>query len=429
MFQSLVNAWKLPDLRKKLLFTMLMLAIFQLGTAIPVPGIARDALANLLGLAGTAGSNGTVFDLLNIMSGGALENASIFAMSITPYVNSSIILQLLTVAIPALERLSKEGEEGRKVIAKWTRYGTVILAFIQATGLYVGLANTNALDNPGVISFLTIVLSFTAGTAFLMWIGEQITEKGIGNGISIIIFAGIVARVPSIVQSVWAQLLSGQINWIIAILIAIVVLAVIAFVVTINDAERRIPVQYAKRVVGRKVYGGQSTHIPFKVSAAGVIPIIFASSIMAFPSTIAQMVGGTPESGFWRSFLDFISPTSWFYALLYFILIILFTFFYTGMIYNPIEMANNIKGNGGFIPGIRPGKPTSEFIAKTLNRVTVIGSIAIALIAVLPILASRNNMVAGFSGTSVLIMVGVAIETYRQLESQLLMRHYKGFLE
>ena len=429
MFQSLVNAWKLPDLRKKLLFTMLMLAIFQLGTAIPVPGIARDALANLLGLAGTAGSNGTVFDLLNIMSGGALENASIFAMSITPYVNSSIILQLLTVAIPALERLSKEGEEGRKVIAKWTRYGTVILAFIQATGLYVGLANTNALDNPGVISFLTIVLSFTAGTAFLMWIGEQITEKGIGNGISIIIFAGIVARVPSIVQSVWAQLLSGQINWIIAILIAIVVLAVIAFVVTINDAERRIPVQYAKRVVGRKVYGGQSTHIPFKVSAAGVIPIIFASSIMAFPSTIAQMVGGTPESGFWRSFLDFISPTSWFYALLYFILIILFTFFYTGMIYNPIEMANNIKGNGGFIPGIRPGKPTSEFIAKTLNRVTVIGSIAIALIAVLPIVASRNNMVAGFSGTSVLIMVGVAIETYRQLESQLLMRHYKGFLE
>lgn len=429
MFQSLVNAWKLPDLRKKLLFTMLMLAIFQLGTAIPVPGIARDALANLLGLAGTAGSNGTVFDLLNIMSGGALENASIFAMSITPYVNSSIILQLLTVAIPALERLSKEGEEGRKVIAKWTRYGTVILAFIQATGLYVGLANTNALDNPGIISFLTIVLSFTAGTAFLMWIGEQITEKGIGNGISMIIFAGIVARVPSIVQSVWAQIISGQINWIIAIIIAIVVLAVIAFVVMINDAERRIPVQYAKRVVGRKVYGGQSTHIPFKVSAAGVIPIIFASSIMAFPSTIAQMVGGTPESGFWRSFLDFISPTSWFYALLYFILIILFTFFYTGMIYNPIEMANNIKGNGGFIPGIRPGKPTSEFIAKSLNRVTVIGSIAIALIAVLPIVASRNNMVAGFSGTSVLIMVGVAIETYRQLESQLLMRHYKGFLE
>ena len=432
MFQTLINAWKLPDLRKRLLFTALMLAIFQLGASIPVPGIPRDALAALLGLAGSVGadgaaSSGTVFDLLNIMSGGALEQASIFAMSITPYVTSSIIIQLLTVAIPALERLQKEGEDGRKKLATWTRYTTVILAFIQAAALYVGLSQSGAVAEPGVLGFIIISFSFTAGTAFLMWMGEQITEKGIGNGISMIIFAGIVSRMPQMLQQVWAAIVAGQLNWIMAIAILVLAVLVIAFVVVLNDAERRIPVQYAKRVVGRKMYGGQSSHIPFKVLMAGVMPIIFASSLMSFPSTLANLFG--EPSGFWKSVVDFISPTSWFYSVFYFILIVFFTYFYTAMTYNPIEMGNNIKSNGGFVPGIRPGKPTSDFLSKVLNRVTFIGAICIALIAVLPMFMSSQNMVVAFGGTSILIMVGVAIETYRQIESQLLMRHYKGFLE
>ena len=417
MFKTLVNAFKMPDLRKKLLFTLFMLIVFQLGTVVPVPGIEKDALKSLLGIGDASGS---LFNLVNILSGNAMQNASIFAMSITPYVNSSIIMQLLAVAIPALEKLSKEGEEGRKVIAKWTRYGTVILAFIQAAGLYISLSNSGALELTGIIGFITITLSFTAGTAFLMWIGEQITEKGIGNGISVIIFAGIVTSGPQLIASFWVQL---QTNWIIAVLTLILCLAVVVFVVMINDAERRIPVQYAKRVVGRKMYGGQNSHIPFKVSMAGVIPIIFASSILSFPATIARLFS-TNQPAWISNFM-----TSPLYAILYFLLIIFFTFFYTAMMYNPIEMANNIKGNGGFIPGIRPGKPTSDYITKTMNKVTVIGSVAIALIAVLPILMSQGNISVSFGGTSLLILVGVAIETYRQLESQMIMRNYKGFLD
>ena len=417
MFKTLINAFKMPDLRKKLLFTLFMLIIFQLGTVVPVPGIEKDALKSLLGIGDASGS---LFNLVNILSGNAMQNASIFAMSITPYVNSSIIMQLLAVAIPALEKLSKEGEEGRKVMAKWTRYGTVILAFIQAAGLYISLNNSGALELSGLIGFITITLSFTAGTAFLMWIGEQITENGIGNGISVIIFAGIVTSGPQLIASFWVQL---QTNWIIAVLSLILCLAVVVFVVMINDAERRIPVQYAKRVVGRKMYGGQNSHIPFKVSMAGVIPIIFASSILSFPATIARLFT-TNQPAWINNFM-----TSPLYAILYFLLIIFFTFFYTAMMYNPIEMANNIKGNGGFIPGIRPGKPTSDYITKTMNKVTVIGSVAIALIAVLPILMSQGNMSVSFGGTSLLILVGVAIETYRQLESQMIMRNYKGFLD
>ncbi len=417
MIKTLVNAWRLPDLRKKLIFTMFMLVIFQLGTVIPVPGIMKDALKTLMGI-GQGG--GTVFDLVNIISGGAMEQASIFAMSITPYVNSSIIMQLLTVAIPSLEKIAKEGEEGRKIIGKWTRYVTVILAFIQASGLYVGLSNANSLTNPGFMSFVTITLSFTAGTAFLMWIGEQITEKGIGNGISVIIFAGIVSRGPQLLASLYALFLD---KWYLALILVALCLIIVAFVVTINDAERRIQVQYAKRMVGRKMYGGQSSHIPFKVSMAGVIPIIFASSILSFPATIARLFT-SGEVAWINNFM-----TSPLYAILYFVLIIFFTFFYTAMMYNPIEMANNIKSNGGFIPGIRPGKPTSDFITKVMNKVTVIGAIAIALIAVLPILMSSGNMAVAFGGSSLLILVGVAIEIYRQLESQMLMRNYKGFLD
>ncbi len=418
MIKTLVNAWRVPELRKRILFTFFMLVIFQLGTVVPVPGLDKNALSQLLGI-GTG--SGTLFDLVNIISGGAMQNASIFAMSITPYINSSIIMQLLAVAIPALEKLSKEGEEGRKVIAKWTRYVTVILAFIQAAGLYVGMANTGAVENAGFVAFITITLSFTAGTAFLMWIGEQITEKGIGNGISIIIFAGIVTRAPALLVQIWQML---KTTWWLAILVILLGLAVIAFVVMLNDAERRIPVQYAKRVVGRKMYGGQSTHVPFKVSMAGVMPIIFASSILSFPSTIAAMfsAGETPA---WISWF----MGSWLYAILYFVLIIFFTFFYTAMVYNPVEMANNIKNNGGFVPGIRPGKPTSDFLTKVMNKVTIIGAVAIALIAVLPMLMAQGNMSVSFGGTSILILVGVAIETYRQLESQMLMRNYKGFLD
>lgn len=418
MIKTLVNAWRLPDLRKKLLFTMFWLIIFQLGTIVPVPGIAKDALKTLMGI---GSGSGTMFDLVNIISGGAMQNASIFAMSITPYVNSSIIIQLLTVAIPSLEKIAQEGMEGRKILAKWTRYLTVILAFIQASGLYVGLANsTGSLTNPGFFSFVTITLSFTAGTAFLMWIGEQITDKGIGNGISIIIFAGIVTRIPSMLATLYAMALE---QWWKALLLLVLCLVAVAFVVMINDAERRIPVQYAKRMLGTKMYGGQSTHIPFKVSMAGVMPIIFASSILSFPATIARLF--TSGDVKWINWFS----TSWLYAVLYFVLIIFFTFFYTAMIYNPIEMSNNIKANGGFIPGIRPGRPTSEFITKVMNKVTVIGSVAIALVAVLPILMSHGNIAVSFGGTSLLILVGVAIETYRQIESQMLMRNYKGFLD
>ena len=421
MFQTLRNAWKIPDLRKRMLYTLFMVVIFRLGTFIPVPGLNPSVLSDLV----ENGSN-TLFGLLDSFSGGSFSNATIFAMSITPYINSSIILQLLTVAIPALERLAKEGEEGKKVIAKWTRYVTVILAFIQATGLYFGLSS--AVENPGFLSYITIVSTFTAGTAFLMWLGEQITEKGVGNGISIIIFSGIVSSVPDMVYGMYQNFLNDALSiWgVIAILIFVVLM--IAFVVFINDAERRIPVQYAKRMVGRKMYGGQSTHIPIKVALAGVIPIIFAMSIMAFPSTIMQFTG-TPTDGFWGAFWRQVS-SGWVYIAIYFLLIIFFTYFYTAIQFNPIEIANNMKRNGGSIPGIRSGKPTSDYISRILTRITLAGAIFLAVVAVIPMILGQ---VVGFSisigGTSLLIMVGTALETVKQIESQMLMRHYKGFLE
>lgn len=422
MFKTLRNAWKIPDLRNKMLYTLLMIFIFRLGTFIPVPGLKSGALNSLLG----DGNN--LFSLLDAFSGGAFANATIFAMSITPYVNSSIIIQLLTVAIPALERLSKEGEEGRKVLAKWTRYGTVILAFIQATGLFFALKNV--VTNYNVWGYFTTVLTFTAGTAFLMWLGEEITEKGVGNGISVIIFAGIVSRIPTTVTNIVANFQAGTLNvW---QLIAIVVIAVvmIAFVVFIDNAERRIPVQYAKRMVGRKMYGGQNTHIPIKVAMAGVIPIIFAMSIMTFPSTIMGFMGYTPGNNFWGKFWRLFTNASWVYILLYFLLIIFFTYFYTAIQFNPIEIANNMKRNGGFVPGIRPGRPTSDYINKILARITLAGAVFIGIIAIFPmLLGAVMGMNLAIGGTSMLIMVGVALETVKQIESQMLMRHYKGFLE
>ena len=426
MFDTIRNAWKIVDLRKKLIYTFIMLIIFRLGSTIPVPLINPDMLEQMF-----TGDN-TMFGFIDIVSGGAFKNAPIFAMSITPYINSSSIMQLLCVAIPALERLQKEGEEGRKKIGQFMRYGTVVLAIIQAVGLYFLLKSSNAITNPGWQSAIVIITTFTAGTAFLMWLGEQITEKGVGNGISLIIFAGIVSRIPDMAKTLYASVESGALNWLMVAVILVFALLIIAFVVMMNEAERRLPVQYAKRVVGRKMYGGQSTHIPIKVAGAGVIPIIFAMSIMAFPGTIASFFGKTAQSGgFWGAFLWVFSGQSWIYAVLYFLLIIFFTYFYTAIQFNPIEMSNNMKKNGGFIPGIRPGRPTSDYIARVLSRVTLAGAFFLAFIAVIPIFMNLGLHISNFSigGTSLLIVVGVALETVQNMESQMLMRHYKGFLE
>ncbi len=426
MFDTIRNAWKIVDLRKKLIYTFIMLIIFRLGSTIPVPLINPEMLEQMF-----TGDN-TMFGFIDIVSGGAFKNATIFAMSITPYINSSIIMQLLCVAIPALERLQKEGEEGRKKIGQFMRYGTVVLAIIQAVGLYFLLKSSNAITNPGWQSAIVIITTFTAGTAFLMWLGEQITEKGVGNGISLIIFAGIVSRIPDMAKTLYASVESGALNWLMVAVILVFALLIIAFVVMMNEAERRLPVQYAKRVVGRKMYGGQSTHIPIKVAGAGVIPIIFAMSIMAFPGTIASFFGKTAQSGgFWGAFLWVFSGQSWIYAVLYFLLIIFFTYFYTAIQFNPIEMSNNMKKNGGFIPGIRPGRPTSDYIARVLSRVTLAGAFFLAFIAVIPIFMNLGLQISNFSigGTSLLIVVGVALETVQNMESQMLMRHYKGFLE
>ncbi len=430
MLQTLKNAWKIPELRKKMLYTLLMLVIFRLGSYIPVPGLMPEAIKEMMG-----GFSEGLQGLLNNFSGGALERGSIFAMSISPYINASIIIQLLTVAIPALERLSKEGEEGRKKIASITRYVTVVLAFLQATGLYFGL-RYSLVGGPSFMNYLVLTVSFTAGTAFLMWLGEQITEKGIGNGISLLIFTGIVSRGPAMIQSLRASLFVGgniSIQGVITIVaIAIVAVLAIAFVVLMDNAERRIPVQYAKRVVGRKMYGGQSTHIPIKVAMAGVMPIIFAISIMSFPQTINMFINGeTMPGGFWGVILSLFQQTHPFYIIVYFLLIVFFTYFYTAIQFNPIEIANNMKKNGGFVPGIRPGKPTSDFVSRILSKITLFGSLFLAVIAVFPILLAFIPNLTGISigGTSLLIMVGVALETTKQLESQMLMRHYKGFLE
>ena len=426
MFQTLANAWKIPDLRKKILFTVLLLVVFRFGSVIPVPGLDKGALQAL------ASDSNSLFGFFDTISGGAFSNATIFAMSITPYINSSIIMNLLTVAIPALERLAKEGEEGRKKIAQYTRYGTIILAFIQAAGLYAALQNSVA--KPGIISFITITLTFTAGTSFLMWLGEQITDKGIGNGSSLLIFTGIISRGGDGINSMISFMQGYNYSfWSILGVIAFLVLAVliIGFVVLINDGERRIPVQYAKRVQGRKMFGGQSTHIPLKVCMAGVIPIIFAMSILSFPPTIATLFSVNPQPGtFWYGFMRLFQSNSWFYGIVYFLLIIFFTYFYTSIQFNPVEMANNMKTNGGFVPGIRPGKPTADYITKILSKVTLIGAFALGIVAVLPIaLGAALNMRIGIGGTSILIVVSVALETVKQLESQMLMRHYKGFLE
>ena len=464
MLQTIRNAWAVPELRKKMMFTVFALLIFRLGSAIPVPYIDASTLALHL-----ESQSGTILGLMNAMSGSAFSMATVFALSIQPYINSSIIIQLLTVAIPALEQLAKEGgEEGRKKIASITRYTTVAIALLQGFGYYSLIKSYNnggLIDAAGMPSWwigVVIVLSFTAGSAFLMWLGEQITEFGVGNGISILLFAGIVSRVPRMVSdcitgvSMWNGVHNGSITaesiaaanpsvytsteaaqayldrmvlapWLIPVII-IGMLLLVVFIVFISNAERRLPVQYAKRVVGRKMYGGQTTHIPMKVNMSGVMPIIFAQSIASLPATIGAFAGWTTDNSVLMKLFDTSKP---FYSILYFLLIVGFSYFYASMTFNPIEVSNNLKKNGGFIPGFRPGKPTADFITKVLNKITMFGALYLSVVAIAPIITGNifgyHSLAIG--GTSVIIVVGVALETVKQMEAQMLMRHYKGFLE
>ena len=424
IFKTLAQAWNVPDIRKKILFTVMMLVIFRLGANIPVPFIDRQQLASIF-----QGGEG-LFQFFNLFSGGAFSNFTIFALSITPYITASIILQLLTIAIPALEAIAKEGTEGRKKIAQYTRYLTVVLAFIQAIGMTLGLFRS-VLTRSDWFSVLTIILTLTAGTAFLMWLGEKINENGIGNGISMIIFAGIISRGPNAINIALTGYQSQTVSLISLILFSIFALAVVVGTVEVQQGQRRIPVQYAKRVVGRKMYGGQSSHIPIKVNQAGVIPVIFAMSILQFPLTIRAFVN---DSSFTRFLDTWLSPSglygAWIYASLNFILIMFFTYFYTAITFNPIEVSNNMRSNGGFIPGIRPGRATTEYLQKVMNRVTFAGAVFLAIIASLPTIIQRTTALnIGFGGTSLLIAVGVGLDTMKQLESQMVMRNYQGFLK
>ena len=429
MFQTLKNAWSMPELRKKILYTLFILLIFRFGSCIPVPFINTTLLSEYFNQAAVGGS---MLGYLDMFTGGGLSNATIFAMSITPYINASIILQLLTVAIPALERMVKDGgEEGRKKIASWTLYLAVILGLLQGFSYYALLRNQGFLSNTGVLAGAAIILTFTAGTALIMWLGEHITQNGIGNGISIILFAGIVSRGPSLLRTLWNLVQTGGQGVLSAVLMVVIGLAVVVFIVFMSNAERRIPVQYAKRVVGRKMYGGQSTHLPIKVNASGVMPIIFASSILSLPQTISMF--WQPETGtVGYHILNLFSQANPFYIVVYGLLILAFAYFYASIQFNPIEIANNLKKNGGFIPGFRPGKPTSDFITKALGKVTFVGAIFLAIVAILPLIVGAisptlSNVALG--GTSVIIVVGVALDTVKQLEAQMLMRHHKGFLE
>ena len=424
MIKTVQAAWGIPDMRKKMIFTLLMLVVFRIGSNIPVPGIDRAVLDQVFD-----GGTG-LLALFDLFSGGAFSNFTIFALSITPYITASIIFQLLTIAVPSLERLAREGQEGKKKIAQYTRYLTVVLAFVQAIGLAIGLFR-QALISTDFFSVGVIVLTLSAGTAFLMWLGEQINEEGIGNGISLIIFGGIIARVPSAVHENLIRFQDGEIGVITILIFVIFALAVIIGIIQVQQGQRRIPVQYAKRVVGRKMYGGQSTHIPLKVNQAGVIPVIFALSLLQFPLTITYFM---PETGFSAWVTKWLSPYGdpgvWFYAIFNIVLIIFFTYFYTAVTFNPNEVAGNMKNNGGFIPGIRPGKPTVEYLNKVMTRITFVSAIFLAAVSTLPTLIDQwTPLNVGFGGTSLLIAVGVALDTMRQLENQMVMRNYEGFLK
>ena len=431
MLQTLRNAWKIEDLRKKILFTLLIVLLYRLGNAVPVPFVDISLLEKTFK---QMGMQGTVFGLYDVMSGGAFSHATIFALSIQPYINASIIIQLLTIAIPALERLQKEGgEEGRKKIASITRYSTVAIGLIQGFAYYMMVKNyglMNATFHDSLWAAIVIILTFTSGSALIMWLGEQITEFGIGNGISIILFVSIVARFPKQIAQQIQNVANGSLQWWVLLLMYLGALLLIVLIVLVNDAERRIPVQYSKRVVGRKMYGGQSTHLPMKVNMSGVLPIIFAQSIATIPATICMFVTKWQDSWLMKHVFN---TNTWPYAVIYLLLIIFFSYFYSTIQFNPIEVANNLKKNGGFIPGFRAGKPTSDFIQKVLNKITLFGAIYLGIIAVTPIIVSmfsNADTLTGISlgGTSIIIVVGVALETVRALEAQMVMRNYKGFL-
>ncbi|MEI6578713.1 MAG: preprotein translocase subunit SecY [Eubacteriales bacterium] len=452
MFQTMINAWKIMDIRKKLLFTALIIFIFRIGAAVPVPFVSIGAGGII-----SDPNGGTFMNYLSMMTGNAFNYGTIFAMSITPYINSSIIMQLLTVAIPYLERLQKEGEVGRKKIAAITRVLTVILGLLQSTAYYFYLRNGNFLSKNAAGTAFTggwaffqaviIILCFTAGVALIMWLGEQINDKGIGNGISIILFSGIVSRLPTLIAQLYSPnikigyIARGGPFYILSPLVGVLLILMVGFIVWLDNSERRIPVQYAKRVVGRKMYGGQSTHIPIKVNMSGVMPIIFASSILSLPPTVKMFMTVKDGSGL-AKFFDLFNHQNWFYGLMYFLFIIAFAYFYATIQYNPIEMANNIRKNSGTVPGIRPGEPTSKYIAKILSRITLLGALLLSVVALFPIVFSQvttllltkvfsfsTGMNISLGGTSIIIIVGVALETMKQLESQMMMRHYKGFLD
>ena len=443
MIQTIRSAWKVQELRNKLLFTVFALLIFRVGSAIPVPFIDAQTLSSYIN-----SQSLSIFSLLNVMSGDAFAQATVFALSIQPYINSSIIIQLLTIAIPALEKMARdEGEEGKKKIAAITRYATVAIALLQAFGYYT-LINSYGLIQGGIWPAFVIIFAFTAGSAFLMWLGEQITEFGVGNGISIILFGGIIARGPNMVYSmimgvrVWMtgadSSTHSSLHPAFIPLILVGMLLLVVFIVFITNSERRVPVQYAKRVVGRKMYGGQSSHIPIKVNMSGVMPIIFAQAIASIPATIGMFVPSAQVDGSgWNTFLKVFDSNGIIYCVVYFLLIILFSYFYNTIQFNPVEISNNLKKNGGFVPGFRPGKPTADFLARVINRLTMFGAIYLAVVALLP--AITGNIMQAFGstagrglaigGTSIIIVVGVALETVKALEAQLMMRHYKGFLE
>ena len=442
MFRTFANAWKIVDLRKKIIFTALIILIYRIGSALPVPFVD---IATSGGLFGEEAAS-TFMTYLSMMTGNAFNYGTLFALSITPYINASIIIQLLTVAIPALQKLSQEGEEGRKKMNRITRYSALGLGLLQSVAYYFFIRSQGYLATDasgakytgffGVFQGIIVVLCYTAGTVLVMWLGERINEKGIGNGISIILFAGIVARMPTTITNLYQYINRGGAYFGLVPVAAIALIGMIFFIVWMDNAERRIPVQYAKRVVGRKMYGGQNTHMPIKVNMCGVLPVIFASSILSILPTIAMFAPGE-EGGFWYKLSEvWLGQTHPFYGTLYFIFIIFFAYFYAAIQYNPVEMADNLRKNSGSVPGIRPGKPTSTYIQKILNRVTLIGALLLSVVAMFPIIYSQvagifteNGMNLAIGGTSIIIMVGVALETQKQLESQMMMRHYKGFLD
>ena len=437
MFQTFKNAFKIPDLRNKILFTLFVILLYRIGVAVPVPYI-QTGIENVFG-------SGSIFDYLNLLSGGALEQATLFALGVSPYINASIIIQLLAIAIPALEKLSKEGEEGRKKLDSITRYVTVALALVTSFGYYMLMKNYNAVTNTGAFTAVVIISCYCAGAALVMWLAEKIDEKGIGNGISMILFANIISRLPSMFRTMWNTAYGWMqkgglgILWGVLFILCIIafMIALVGVVVFLTESERKIPVQYAKRVVGRKMYGGQSSVLPIKLNMTGVMPIIFASSICSLPGTIMMFIKEPTTAGFGKSVYNFFKnisdPTSIVYVIVYFILIIAFAYFYIAISFNPVEVANNLKKNGGFIPGIRPGKPTSDYISKILSKITLIGAIYLGVIAIFPMILTMisKSTFQGimFGGSSLLIVVGVALETTREIEAQMTMRHYKGFLE